>query len=174
MRSEVIDEILDHQADRFEPNETLLAGLLGGRTDSVKHSGKGSFSIYGLLGPLGRAMEQALGENEVAARRRQVNLKLHRKGLTMVELPKTKIGYAIGLTDRRLMVFSENGKDFLTESPLREMRLEVLEHPDGMVSLFFCEGRNGVAVTSWEDEETTDDFVNVFYEAQVKSFTKGR
>lgn len=171
-RSEVVDEILDHQHELIGADEVLVAGLLAGRTDSVKHSGKGSFSIYGMLGGVGRSIEQALGEREVRVRDRQVNLMLHRKGVREVALPETKIGYAIGLTNHRMLVFSENGKQFLTESPLANMRLDVLEHADDMTSLVFCEGSNGVAVTSWEDDATTDHFVATFYEMQVKSFSQ--
>lgn len=111
-------------------------------------------------------MEQSLAEDSITERAGQVKLFLHRKGLTLIDFVDTKDGYNLGLTQQRVLVFNYSGRRFLSESPVRDMRLEQLAHRDEMSTLFFCEGRQAAAVTSWEDPDVTASFVAAYRDIQ--------
>lgn len=150
----VIEKLIKQHGDRLQPQESFIAALRGGAVDRVQPG-----TVFGMLGAIGRQMERSLSESEIEKRSTQVKLFLHRRGLELIEFPRSKVGYTLGLTEQRVVVFNFTGRRFLSESPILGMRLEQLRHADGMSTLFFCEGRQAAVVTSWEDPALTAHFV---------------
>lgn len=164
----VIEKLIKQHGDRLHPQETFISALRGGAVDRVQPG-----AVFGMLGAIGRRMERSLSEDQIGTRAAQVKLFLHRRGLELIEFPSSKVGYTLALTERRVAVFNFPGRRFLSESPIRGMRVEQLRHADDMSTLFFCEGRQAAAITSWEDPELTAHFVTA-YNAQATAATTRR
>lgn len=164
----VIEKLIKQHGDRLQTQESFISALRGGAVDRVQPG-----TVFGMLGSIGRRMERSLSEGEIEKRATQVNLFLHRRGLELIEFPRSKVGYTLGLTEHRVVVFNVTGRHFLSESPILGMRLEQLRHADDMSTLFFCEGRQAAAVTSWEDPALTAHFV-ASYNAQSSAGTTRR
>ena len=164
----VIEKLIKQHGDRLHMQETFISALRGGAVDRVQPG-----TVFGMLGAIGRRMERSLSESEIDKRATQVKLFLHRRGLELIEFPSSKVGYTLALTEKRVVVFNFTGRRFLSESPIRGMRVEQLRHEDDMSTLFFCEGRQAAAITSWEDPELTAHFVTS-YNAQATAATTRR
>lgn len=164
----VIEKLIKQHGDRLHPQESFVSALRCGAVDSVQPG-----AVFGMLGAIGRRMERSLSEDEIETRATQVKLFLHRRGLELVEFPESKVGYTLALTEQRVVVFNFTGRRFLSESPIRGMRVEQLRHDNDMSTLFFCEGRQAAAITSWEDAALTAHFVSS-YNAQASAATTAR
>ncbi|MEM7092343.1 MAG: hypothetical protein AAF567_05020 [Actinomycetota bacterium] len=157
----VIDKLNKQHGDLLHEHETFIAALRGGAVDRVQPG-----AVFSMLGPIGRRMERSLSEDKIAHRAGQVNLFLHRRGLQLVDLGKTKVGYTVALTQQRILVFNFTGRRFLSQSPIRSMRLHQLRHDNDMSTLFFCESGQAVAITSWEDAELAAGFIAIYNRIQ--------
>ena len=79
------------------------------------------------------------------------------------ELPASASGYVVALTDRRVMIFSADGKSLLTASPLDDLWLQPVDHGDAMFTLVFMTGEDRVAVTTRrESAPLTRHFIESF------------
>ncbi len=155
----VIEKLTKQHGDRLRPAESIVAVARGGAVDRIQPG-----AVFSMLGSIGRRMERALSADEIGPRSTQVKLFLHRRGLELVDFPSSKVGYTLALTNQRVLVFNFTGRRFLSESPIRGMRMEQLRHEDGMSTLFFCEGRQAAAITSWEDDALTAHFLTSYNE----------
>lgn len=164
----VIEKLTKQHGDRLRDHESFISVARGGAIDRIQPG-----AVFSMLGAIGRRMERALSADEIGPRSTQVKLFLHRRGLELIEFPMSKVGYTLALTNQRVLVFNFTGRRFLSESQIRGMRLEQLRHDDGMSTLFFCEGRQAAAITSWEDDELTSHFV-ASYNAQAALATTAR
>lgn len=153
----IAEKLQKHHGEKLGVHEQFEAAVRGGSVNRVQPG-----AVFSVLGSLGRRMQQSLGEDAVQRRIQQVKTIMHRKGLKMVHFDATKVGYTVALTDRRVLVFNYTGRGFVSQSKLRDLRLETVTHDNGMTTLLFCEGRECAAITCWDDAEDVESFVAAF------------
>lgn len=156
----LVAKLQKRHAALLQPDETILMTLRCGALDLIEPDG-----LLGMLGPIGRRMQRSLASDQLEDRARRVQIHLQRRGLEPAELPPSRIGYVVALSDKRVLLFNASGRKFLSDSPVR-MYLDVVRIGDSTI-LLFMEGREAAAVAVWDDEYDASAFAQKYRERQL-------